>query len=126
MLEKIDSTILTIGPPGSQRTISVWIKKGDLILNGTNNNILFEMESKNYFSEANKSVMIGRINTSTIKKNEINMVKLKLNYSTNYNLTINGADKVTTLNKAPTPYEFLIVNKGDDGNGKVQIDILID
>jgi hypothetical protein len=130
MLEKIDSQILTIGPPGSQKEMSVLINKGELKIDGTEGNekIVFQMDSKYYFSEENKNVSIGRINSSTQIINDINLVTLTLEYGTNYNITIDGIDKIKTLSKSPNPYKIFIVNNGryPPTTGKVQIDISVD
>lgn len=130
MLETIDSQILTIGPPGSQKTIKVSINKGELKLDAREGieKIIFEMDSKYYFSEENKIVSIGRIDSTTERVNNINEVTLSIDYNETYNLTIEGSDKLKTLTKSPTPYNIFIINNGRNppGTGKIQIDISVD
>lgn len=128
MLEQVDSQILSIGPPGSQKQISVSINKGELKIDATKEKIIFEMDSRYYFSEENKNVTIGRINSSTQRINDLNHVTLTLDYSKDYNITVEGLDRLKTLTKSPSPYRVFIINNGRNPlvTGKIQIDILID
>ena len=128
MLEEINSMIIRMGPPGSQDTIDLWIKEGELVINGSNNgdNLIFKMETTKLASEEGLEVGVGSVNMTATKKNDISLVELALNYSGKYNITIDGEDKVKTLSKASTPYNLLITNNGKGGTDLLQIDLSVE
>jgi type II secretory pathway pseudopilin PulG len=113
LLKGIDNTVLEIvqGGSGNKRKIEIGIKKGELILDGVNEEILFKMESASEYSEPGKEIPDGNIIIKTEKSGKDNLVILKRVYE-DYNLTYNGKDEVKTITKASTSYNLFLSNKG--------------
>ncbi len=118
MLKQLDSTLLSMAGAGNQRILEIGIKKGDLIIDGLNDEIIFEMQSKSVYSEPGKFINDGSVIVSTEKKSGYNLVTLMLNYTGNYNIKFEGKDEAKTVSQASTPYKLSIVNEGVDSNGK--------
>lgn len=123
MVKNVDSTILTIGAPGNQRLMELGIKKGTLKIDGRNDLIVFEMESKHTYSEPGVNVSDGNLIIHTEKTGKFNLVTLTRDYSQECNITYQGKDESKIISKASTPYQLLISNKG--GENQVVIDIEI-
>ena len=122
MMKEIESTILNIGGPGNQRILELGIKKGELKIDGDNELIIFEMESRHTYSEPGKNINDGNVVIHTQKIGNINIVNLTRDYSSSYNLQYNGADELETLSKSAVPYELIITNEGEASN-KILINI---
>lgn len=123
MMKEIDSTISTIGSAGNQRILEIGIKDGELKIDGVDNKIIFQMDSKDIYSEPGKIIKDGNVAVHTEKKTEYNIVTLTLDYSANYNIKFGGADEVKIISKATTPYKLYILNGGQDTNSKTILDI---
>ncbi len=130
MMEDINSIISSIvqGGAGNQRVVEVGIKKGELRIDGTNDEIIFEMDGKYAYTQPGENGMpgeyinVGNILASTKKIGKISTVTLISNYSNRYDLQFDGVDKVKAVTKAPVAYQISFSNKGDSG-GKTLIDI---
>ena len=118
MVKDIDSTILTMGGQGNQRIIELGIKKGVLKIDGVNDKIVFEVESKHTYCEPGIDISDGNLIIHTAKSGK--SVNLTRDYSEEYNITYQGKDELKSLSKASIPYKLLISNKGGD---KTVIDI---
>ncbi len=124
VLEDIDLIIDEIrGDPGNQRVINLKIGKGVLNIDGENDKLFFEIESKHAYSEPGKEITIGDIIVLTEEKGKTNDVTLTRNYEGEYNITSQNIDELKEIGKAPTPYTFLLANKGDDSLNKPIINI---
>jgi len=123
ILEDIDLIITTLGVPGNQRVINLGISKGVFNIDGENNRLFFEIESRHIYSEPGKNVTIGNIVVFTEKKGKINEVTLTRNYREKYNITYQNRNELKKISKAPTPYILLITNKGEDSLNKTIINI---
>jgi hypothetical protein len=123
MIKNIDSTISTIGAPGNQRLIEMGIKKGALIIDGTNDLIIFEMESKHTYSEPGKNVSDGNLIIHTEKTGKFNLVTLTRDYSEGINITYQGKDESKIISKASTLYQLFISNKGGEERTVIDIEI---
>ena len=123
VLEDIDLIINTLGDPGNQRVINLGISKGVLNIDGENDKLFFEIESRNIYSEPGKNVTIGNVIVFTEKKGKINEVTLTRNYEAEYNITYQNMDELRKISKASTPYTLLIANKGKDSLDKTIINI---
>ena len=112
MLKEIDSTILTMGAAGNQRTPEVTIKKGSLTIDGRvgEDKIIFEMDSKNIYSEPGRIINDGSVKVETVKKSGFNTVTLTLDYSEKYNIQFNGMEESKVISKSSTPYNLIIAN----------------
>jgi len=126
LVEDIDNIILSIvqGGQGNKRLIEPTIKEGNLRIDGINNKIVFEIESRYVYSQPGKEVYVGGIIAYTEKKGKYNTVTLTKDYSGKYNITYDGSDEIKSLNKASIPYKIFILNKGKTGNETV-IDITL-
>lgn len=115
-LNTIDSIINEISyVAGNSRTIIIGIKKGSLIINPHNEEVLINIEdSKHEYSEIGSIIDIPgtRIKALTNKTGEITSVTLRMNYNQSLNITYNGEDKNAEFTESPTPYNLIIRNLG--------------
>jgi len=122
VLEDIDLIINTLGDPGNQRVISLGISKGELNIDGENDKLFFEIESKHIYSEPGENVTIGNIIVLTEEKGKINDVTLTRNYEEDYDITYDDENELKKIGKTSTSYTLLIANKGY-ASGKTVINI---
>jgi len=122
MIKDIDSIILTMGAAGNQRLLELGIKKGELKIDGENDKIIFDMESKYTYSEPGKEVVDGNLIIVTEKIGEFNLVTLTRDYSDNYDITYKEKNEIRVITKSSTSYDMLLSNKGGT---KANIDIEI-
>ena len=114
LMKKIDSTILTIGSAGNKRVLDVLIKRGEFKINSTTDSLIFEMESKNIYTEPGISIKDGSLTILTTKKSDYHLVTLNLNYANRWNITYLDEDKDKSISKSSTSYQIAISNKGND------------
>tara|TARA_Y100000034_G_scaffold122656_1_gene168392 strand:+ start:1083 stop:1601 length:519 start_codon:yes stop_codon:yes gene_type:complete len=125
VIEDINSRIIELGGEGNKRIIELGIKKGILTIDGKNDLIVFEIESRLIYSQPGEDIYMGNIIANTKKRGTFNTVTLTSNYS-EYNLTYNKVDKLKTITKASTPYKLSISNIGENNDtGKPIIDFEI-
>ncbi len=127
MLEDIDLLILSMvqGGQGNTRVLEVGIKKGSLIINGTGDEIIFELEGAYQYSQPDTKISHGSIIAQTETIGKLNKVTLKLNYTGRFDLTQSDEDKIKTLGKAATPYKLILENVGKAGKDIPTININI-
>ncbi|MCK4647831.1 hypothetical protein KAT24_02790 [Candidatus Pacearchaeota archaeon] len=126
MLKEIESTILNIGCSGNKRILELGIKKGELRIDGINDMIIFEMESRHTYSEPGEKIETeGNIFAFTETKGNVNIVNLTRDYSSAYNLQYDGENELEILSKSSVPYKLLLKNEGEDENNKIIINIII-
>jgi len=122
ILQEIDLVILSIQEvPGNQRNLEIGIKKGSLEIDGENNKTVFEMESRNMFTEPGADVAIGDINVRTETKGELYLVTFTRTYE-DYEISFGEGDS-KILTSAPNPYKLLVSNNGknEDEPSKIKI-----
>jgi len=119
VLEEIDQIIKNLGGPGNQRVITLKIGNGALNIDGENDKIFFDLESRYEYSEPGITINIGNIEVFTEKKARIYDVNLTIDYENDYNIKYNNVDDLRKLNSASTPYKILIADKGEVGDKKV-------
>ncbi len=119
IMEDINNVISNIGIPGNKRLIELNIKKGDLKIDGVNDKIIFEIESRYAYSQPGEEVPYGSVIVHTEKKGDLNVVTLTSDYSEAYNLTYLNKDELKTITKSGASYNLFITNKG---GSKVVID----
>jgi hypothetical protein len=119
MLKEIDSTILTMSGAGNQRIFEMGIKKGSLKIDSINDRIIFEMESKNVYSEPDKEISDGSVKILTEKKAGYSLVTLTLDYNGVYNIKFDGKDEEKTISKASISYKLSVLNEGEDAEGRI-------
>ena len=126
MLKEIESTILNIGVPGNQRMLELGMDKGELIIDGVEDRIIFEMESKITYSESGEVVHDGFLIVYTEKIGETNIVTLTRDYSDSYDIRYDGQDEIKTFPKSAVPYKLFLANEGkNELNEKIIIDISV-
>ena len=112
MIKDIDAKILTMAGAGNQRKIEISIRKGELKIDGKNDRIIFEMESRKTYSEPGIVISDGDINISTQKIGKLNVVNLTRYFFQDYNITYNGKDEIKTITQSSVSYDLKILNKG--------------
>ena len=123
MFDEINNVILAIRDiPGNKRLVELNVKKGILKIDGEDDKIILELESKFTYSQPGEDVRYGDIIARTEKKGRINIVTLTGDYSDKYNITYNDEDVIKPLTKSAIPYKIFISNKGNQGS-KVVIDL---
>jgi len=132
-MKEFDSRIKDViqGGSGNKRILDIAIKEGSLIINGVNDEIVFEMDSNYVYSEIGEEISEGNLLIKTEKKGSINLVTIKRSYvEDNFNITYNSEDELKTLTKASTSYKISITNKGKIGDSpeteKWNIDVELD
>ncbi len=113
ILKHIDSVINEVydSGEGNKRMIEVLIKKGDLVINSSNNIISFSFEGDYMYSEPGLSYGEGSFNVITTKLGPKYKVLISKKY-TNMDLTYFDKEDTKTLGKSSTPYQIFISNKG--------------
>lgn len=127
LIGDINSIILDIKrASGNQRIVELGIKKGILRIDGVEDKIIFEIESRYEYSEPGEEIIDDTtgIIINTKKMGEFNNVILTKDYHEDYNLTYEGENKIKSITKSSTPYELSISNKGEEED-KIIIDMRI-
>tara|TARA_Y100000310_G_scaffold68821_1_gene64148 strand:- start:2954 stop:3532 length:579 start_codon:yes stop_codon:yes gene_type:complete len=125
MLKDINSLISSIrGTSGNQRIVEVSLNGGALKIDGENELIVFEIESRAEYSQPGEEIVKENLIVLTEPTGRLNQVTLTTNYSEGYNITYEGKDQVKLISKAPTPHKVSIENKGFQDD-KVWIDIRV-
>lgn len=125
MIKQIDSTLLSMGSAGNQRILEMSIQKGEIRIDGVQEKIIFELESKSLYSEPGVEITDGSVKIITEKVADFNLVTLTLDYNKVYNLQNEENDDVKTLTAGSTAYKVTILNRGTDLNGRPTIDFSI-
>ncbi|MFH1310902.1 MAG: hypothetical protein ABIH65_00670 [Nanoarchaeota archaeon] len=123
VLNDIDIIIKTLGSSGNQRLILLKINKGVLNIDGENDRIFFQLDSRYEYSEPGQNVTSGNILIQTKDLGKINEVTLIKDYYGEYNITFQNTQELGKISKASTPYKLLIVNRGTDNLGKTIINL---
>lgn len=127
MFEDIDDVILTVREvPGNQRIVEIGIKKGELEIDGVNDEFIFEMESRYAYSQPGEDVDYGGIIANTKKTGKYNIVTLTKDYAQEYNLQYSGSEKSKKITKAAIPYKMFISNQGKGTGEDIRIIINMD
>ena len=123
VVKDIDAVISEVaqGGIGNKRKLELGVQKGILKIDGENDQIFFEIESKYAYSEPGEVVHYGSTEVFTKEMGNINRITLTNNYT--YNITYKGSDQIKPINKASTPYTLFITNKGGD---PLEIDLELD
>lgn len=122
-LRVIDNKIYQVQTAiGNRRIINLDMKKGDMIIDMTNNKISWILDSSFAYSEIGIPISLGRINITTFESDPYS-VDLTIGY--NFDLMFdNNTLGEKTLNSAPTPYNFVVENYGVTDEGQVIINLV--
>ncbi|MBU2616693.1 MAG: hypothetical protein KKB79_01790 [Nanoarchaeota archaeon] len=124
IMQEIDSIINDIGSAGNQRVISIGISKGSITVDGTNDKIIFELESIYEYSEPGSDVQVGNLIVHNEKTGDINNLEISMTYDS-HNIKLSGEDESAKIERSSTPYRLIITNSGLDITSKKIIDIEI-
>jgi hypothetical protein len=107
---------------GSARVFDFTIKRGELYVNSSSDEIVFKINdlSKPY-SEAGSVIVSGPVKIVSSVEQKKNSISLTLDYSGKYNVTYGGLEVEKKFNSASTSYKMRIENKGV--SGLVNIDL---
>ena len=123
MMNLIDSKINEVKfVAGNSRPLKISIKKGKLILDASNEKIMYELgESRKVYSEPGQEVNIGNVKVLTETNGETK-ITLILDYSdTNLDIKYQEKDISYELQPAPQPYNLAVRNNGVGDDGKTKI-----
>ena len=119
MDDKINRAAETVD---TSRRIEFTIKKGELYINSSSNEIVFVLDKLGEpYSSPGKDGKKGPVIIMTESDQKDYRVRLSLDYSSRYNLTYSGTDEDKKFNPSPTPYFLMVKNKGMFG--AIQLDI---
>jgi type II secretory pathway pseudopilin PulG len=106
--------------PGNIRQAEFLMKKGELYINSSSNEIIFVLKDLTKpYSQPGVNISMGRVVVLS-EGEKPSTVYLRLIYGAN--ITYNGKDEDKKFTAASTPYKFSIVNKGTV-NGRIWADI---
>ena len=128
VMNQINSIILSIdqGGFGNKRKVDLNLKKGNLKIDGANDKIVFEIETKCKYSEEGQEVNLSEnLIGFTKKKGKFNIVNLTRSYK-GYDLEYDFKDESKTIPASPTKYSLFISNEGENKtNNKTMINFEI-
>lgn len=125
-LNILDERIITVsdGGPANSRRYDLTMKRGELIFNGTGDEIIFTINDLSYaYSEPGISFPYGRIRLFSEKLGKNYKTVLTLSYNESLDITYSGSEEIKKFTPASVPYQFLITNRGNEGGGFSNIDI---
>lgn len=129
LMKDFDQTVMEViqGGSGNKRILETSIKKGDLIIDGVSDELIFLIEGNYLYSEPGREIQDGNLILKTEKAGDLNIITINRTYE-EYNITFNGNDEGKIISKASTPYKLSITNRGKKGEPdleKWQVDIEI-
>ena len=124
ILNQIDTTIEEIRQKGSgnTRVIDFIIGDGQIKIDGVNDSIVFEMDSRYEYSEPGETFTENGFSINTEDEGKYKKITITKNYS--YNLTYDGEDQSKTVSRSTTSYTISLLNNGFAGGTSV-IDVSI-
>lgn len=125
MIQSIDSAIEDVRThgPGNSIPVDLQIRAGNLIIDGEKDVINFTVRSSHMYSEVNQTVLMGKINVTTIQRGESYDVSFKLSYSGILNLTWNSRDALKTFTQTPNAQKVWVTNNGRIEDSLINIDL---
>ena len=114
-LMALDNTMNDIqNVPGNKRVIDFTLSDGEMRIDGIENRIIFEIQSRYQYSEEGETFTENGFSINTESQGKYKKVNISKTYQ--YNLTYAGSDQLKTISKASTPYKISISNNGFSGN----------
>jgi uncharacterized protein (UPF0333 family) len=123
VINNLDSIFSEVLVPGNKRVIEIGIKKGEIRINSENDTIEFVIESEYIYSEPGETIYIGEIIAKTETKGKYNLVTLRREYFSKYNITYQNLELSKTLTRSSVPYKLVITNEGEDSANKILINL---
>lgn len=110
-IEKINSKGV-----GNTRDEEVALKKGEFIIDASNETLRLKIKGDYKYSEPNQTLNQGGISILTRGVGDEYEVGLSLSYEGRFNITYNGRETTKKFTRSTSPYNLLISNKGRTGN----------
>jgi AAA+ ATPase superfamily predicted ATPase len=130
IMEEINNVILSTiqGGAGNKRVIEVSIKKGTLTIDGSENEMVFEIESSYLYSEEGIPINERGVEIITINKGSQNVVNLRNDYSQKYDIAYDGdVEGIKTLSQGSTFHKIFITNLGKEvDSGKWILEVTVE
>lgn len=113
VLNGIESKMSEIkqGGVGNKRELELKIKKGILKIDGANDKLFFEIDSKYMYSQLGAEVTDNYITSYTEKKGDYYFVRLTRDYGGVYDIKCKGEEE-TSINYAATSHHLFVSNYG--------------
>ena len=128
-LNVLDDTMLRAREAtGTRLNYILRLDKGNFIIDGVNESIYWQSDSKYQYSEENKPINLtaGRMQVLTVKSGGLWNINFMIDYrGYGLNITVNGKDDIKPLTPSSMPYSIWITNKGIQ-NKTQQIDFSVD
>ncbi|MBI4116979.1 hypothetical protein HY449_04525 [Candidatus Pacearchaeota archaeon] len=124
LIKDINEVIISVvqGGLGNKRIIEVNVKRGELLIDGKNEEINFTIETDYVYSEPDKQITLGNVNAITERTG--GTYKVTLNSEYGYDIKYDGdSDGIKTLTQSTTPYKLSIENKDKNSAGKIIVEI---
>lgn len=119
MDDKINRAAETVG---NSRKIDFTIKKGELYINSSSDQIFFVMDDlTSPYSSPGTDIKNGPVTIRTETQQKNNRIILKLDYSQKYNLSYEKSEEVKKFNPSPTAYSLMVENLGVSGSIQLNI-----
>jgi len=123
-LDKINSKIIEVSTiAGNRRIAIVKIGKGELVINGAEDVISWELPVSFEYSEVSIPIQVGDLNITTTQRGSEFSVLIEKKF--NSDILYNEGNGIQPFSTTPTPYNLIIENKGrpPTPNSKVMINI---
>jgi len=114
-----------LGGPENSRQAWIKISKGVVIIDPALNKITWKLDSSYKYSQPGYVVSSGELKINTTEKGS-NSYSIEIFKTYSANLTINNASFKKEIAQSPSPYSFIIKNRGIDlSTGNIKIDITV-
>jgi type II secretory pathway pseudopilin PulG len=99
--------------PGNRRVIDFTMKTGDLFIDASTDQIIFNLtDLTNPYSEPGSEIEIGRVKIISFQEQDSSSIMISLDYAGAYDLTYDSSQDQKKLTASSTPYKFSIENQG--------------
>lgn len=123
MLEEIDGILddIQAGGPENKRELVVGLKKGDLIINGTGDMLVYEIKSDYMYSEPGIEFEKGNLIIYNQQVGDVNRINITAKYKDKYDIKWEGKDESKLLTKTSNEYKLFITHKGFNEDNKIKV-----
>ena len=127
VMKDLNNVFLSLaqGGAGNKRLVELGINKGNLKIDASKDELVFEIESSYLYSEPGQEISDGDILIHTREKGDGFVVNMTQNYSGRYNLRYAGKDELKIMGESSASYKLFISHKGKDASNKIIIDFEI-
>ncbi|MBI2452540.1 hypothetical protein HYV50_05725 [Candidatus Pacearchaeota archaeon] len=115
--------VLDRGPGNVRRIPEFTMRRGEMYVNSSGDNIIFVLSDITKYSEPGAQIKSGAVTLVTKEEKRKYSVILMLDYSGTANITFERKDILKKFNPATTPYSLSMENLGSAGQGNVEVSI---